>query len=442
MRVLLLYVSMPENVSVPESGKQRRVLFPSLTLAHLAALFPRDYDVVLCNEDIEDLPTDEDYDLVGITFYGVAAARAFRIAQRFRSRGIPVVFGGPAATTAPEMCRPYCDCLVVGEAETALPQLIADLEAGHLAREYASDRLADIASLPIPRYDLMDRNHYMGVFPVQTPRGCTFKCSFCSVAQLNRNTVRYRPIDEVLRDIQAAVTASGSRHIFFVDDNINMNPKRAKDLFEALIPLRIEWHSFATSLIGKQPDVLRLAAKSGCRMLFMGFESLSQGDLRDLNKSFNRPDEYREIIAAIHDAGIHIMPSFIFGMDGEDAGVFRRTLDFIEANRLSFPLFHILTPVPDTPLYDRLRIEGRILVEDIEQYDGSHIVFRPDGMEPAELQRGFDWIVRTAYSLPSILRRTILCRPLRGRHGLRMQMLAAGINLHYWRKARPGASRP
>jgi len=435
MRILLLYVSMPEDIKVPEFGKKRRVMFPSLTLAQLASLFPDDYDIILCNEDVEDIPYDEEFDMVGISFYGIAAAQAFLVAKKFRDKGIPVVFGGPAVTTSPELCKSFCDSMVIGEAETSIKRLISDLESGKLAPRYSADYLADISSLPVPRYNLLNKDHYMGVFPVQTARGCTFQCSFCSIAKLNNYSVRYRPIDDVLRDVKAATSSSGTNQIFFVDDNINMNPKRAKELFEALIPLKIEWHGFATSIIGKQPELLRLASESGCRMLFIGFESLNYENLQNLNKPFNRPDEYKKIISTIHDHGIHIMPSFIFGLDGEDQGVFERTLNFIESNRLSFPLFHILTPIPGTPLYEKLESEGRILEKDLSHYDGNHVVFRPNNMESEHLQRGFDWIINSTYSLPSIFRRTVLRHPIGGWRALKTQIFVAGINLYYWRKA-------
>jgi len=434
VKILLLYVSVPDKASPNEFGKKRRVLLPSLTIAQIASLFPEDYSIVLCNEDVEEIPYNEEFDLVGISFYGVAAAQAFSVADKFRSKGIPVVFGGPAVTTSPELCQPYCDSMVIGEAESCIQQLISDLENNNLSPVYSSINLPDISSLPVPRYDLLNKDHYMGVFPVQTARGCIYRCSFCSIAKLNNYTVRYRPIDEVIRDVKAAIEASGTNKVFFVDNNINMDPERTQELFEALIPLKIEWHGFATTLIGKQPVLLDLAAKSGCSMLFIGFESLNSESLNDLNKPFNRPDEYKNIIYEIHKYGIHIMPSFIFGLDNEDPGIFRQTYDFIMSNRLSFPIFHILTPVPNTPLHDQLQKEGRSLEKDMTQYDGNHVVLEPNNMEVQILQEGFAWIKYTTYSILSIVRRTILRRPLGGWKGIKTQLLVTFLNFYYWKK--------
>lgn len=402
MKLLIVHAS----TQVP--ARRRKGLFPSLTLAHLASLFPLDWDITLCDESVEDFPAYDKFDLVGVTFYGSAAPRAFSIAEGFRSRGIPVIFGGPGATTLPDLCRQRCDSLVVGEAEEVIPQILHDIQSGDLKPSYSSERLPSISSLPIPRYDLLDPKHYMGVFPVQTARGCTFRCSFCSIPQLNHNTVRYRPIDDVVRDIRAAIKASGSNRIFFVDDHINMNPKRSIELFEAIAPLRIEWYSYATSIISRQSDVLRLAADSGCRMLFIGFESLNQNRLRLMNKQFNLPQGYNDTIATIHDHGIHIMPSFIFGLDGEDSSVFQETLDFVESNHLSFPMYHILTPIPGTELFRSLEEDGRLITDDLAHFDGKHVVYQPSSMTADELRDGFEWIVGSTYGLRSILRRTLL----------------------------------
>ncbi len=429
MKVLLIHSSLPEIGNI---GKRRRALFPSLTLAYLAALFPKDYRIVLVNDIVEDIPYDGEFDLVGITFYGIAALRAFDIARRFRERGIPVVFGGSTATLQPEFCRPHCDSVVIGEAEHLMPRLLSDFESGRLAPDYSAVGASDISQLPVPRYDLLDRSRYYGIYPVQTARGCIFRCSFCSVPRLAYNTVRYRPIEEVIRDVHAAIASSGSRRIFFVDDNINMKPERAAELFEALIPLRIEWYSYATILIAKQPKVLRLAAESGCRMLFIGFESLSQEMLNDVHKPFNQAKNYREAIETIHAHGIHIMPSFIFGLDGDDPGVFRRTCEFTDANGLSFPVFHVLTPIPGTSTFEQMTAEGRIIENDLRRFDGRHVVFQPRGMHPEELESGFEAARRYIYSLPSILRRTVLRRPVGGWRHVGTQLQMAMLNLHYW----------
>lgn len=430
MKVLLIHASLPD---IGITGKRRRTLFPSLTLTYLAALFPDEYEIILCNDVVQDIPFEDKFDMVGITFYGIAASRAFTIARRFRDRGIPVVFGGPTATAQTEFCRPHCDCIVIGEAETIMPSLVADLESGHLAPIYMADYQADLTSLPVPRYDLLDPAHYMGIYPIQTARGCVFQCSYCSVPVINNFTVRYRPIEDVLYDIEAVIANSGSRQIFFVDDNINMNPKHAIKLFKALIPLRIEWYSHATSLIGKQPEVLQLAAESGCRMLFIGFESLNQDKLKNVNKPFNHPINYSEIITVIHNHGIHIMPSFIFGLDNDDPGVFQRTLEFLESNHLSLPTFHILTPTPGTEIFDRLQAENRILEDDLARFDSRHAVYEPHGMSSDELEKGFVWIKRRTYGLASILRRIILCRPIGGWYAWREQLRMVMLNFHYWR---------
>lgn len=375
--------------------------FPYLALTTLAALTPDGVTVRLIDENVEDLDWQALPDLVGISLMTPLAPRAYEIAAAYRQRGVPVVLGGIHATMMPEEAANHADAVVVGEAELLWPQVVADALDGKLQPLYRANGYPLLAHLPIPRRELLRRKAYFFVNTVQTTRGCPFDCEFCSVTQFFGNTYRLRPIDEVEGEIQNLE----GRFVFFVDDNIIGDGNYARELFQRLAPYRLKWASQASITIAKDGELLNLARRSGCMGLFIGFESLSQQTLQAMGKSFNRVNAYRDRIKRIHDHGIGIQGSFIFGNDGDTPAVFDDTVRFTTENRLDAALFSILTPFPGTRLYYKMCSEGRILSQDWSRYDMNHVVFQPRGMSPQQLQEGFDWAYRRLYSWSSITRR-------------------------------------
>lgn len=375
--------------------------FPYLALTTLAALTPADVTVRLIDENAEDLDTQTKTDLAGISLMTPLAPRGYEIAAVYRQRGVPVVLGGIHATMMPEEAGAHADSVVVGEAERLWPQVVADARQGQLQPLYRENGYAPLAHLPTPRRELLKRKAYFFVNTVQTTRGCPFDCEFCSVTQFFGHTYRLRPVDEVEREIRNLE----GRFVFFVDDNIVGDRGYARDLFRRLIPYRLKWASQASLTVGKDPELLDLAQRSGCMGLFIGLESLSQKTLKEMGKSFNRVDSYRDRIKRIHDHGIGIQGSFIFGSDGDSPAIFEDTVRFTEETRLDAALFSILTPFPGTRLYHKMRSEGRILSQDWSRYDMNHVVFQPRGMSSRQLQQGFHWAYRRLYSWPSIARR-------------------------------------
>jgi radical SAM superfamily enzyme YgiQ (UPF0313 family) len=377
------------------------IWFARLTLTALAALTPPEIEVKITDENVEPIDFEEDVDLVGVTGMVMHAPRAYQIAQRFRQRGIPVVMGGPHASSLPLEAKEYVDAVVIGEAENVWEGLIEDYKKGCLKPFYKKDHFCSMERLPFPRLDLLRKDAYMTVNCVQTTRGCPHQCDFCHVTHFFGKTYRCRPVEEVIKEVERL----DGEFVVFIDDNIAGNRRYAQELFTRLKPLRKKWASQASMTLTRDPELLQLAAESGCVSLFIGVESLSSENLKEVNKAFNRVSQFEEAMKALHDHDIMILAGFIFGLDHDDEGVFERTLRFCERNRIELPTFFILTPLPGTALFQRMESEGRLLHKDWGQYNGATVVFKPRLMTEETLQRGFNWACKEGYSWNSIFKR-------------------------------------
>jgi radical SAM superfamily enzyme YgiQ (UPF0313 family) len=379
----------------------KNIWFARLTLTTLAALTPPEIEVKITDENVEPIDFEEDVDLVGVTGMVMHASRAYQIAQRFRQKGIPVVMGGPHASSLPFEAKEHVDAVVIGEAENVWEGLIEDLGNGCLKPFYRADAYCSMEGLPPPRLDLLRKEAYMTVNCVQTTRGCPHQCDFCHVTHFFGKTYRCRPVEEVIQEVRRLE----GDFIVFIDDNIAGNRHYARELFARLKPLKKKWASQASMTLTRDPELLKLAAESGCVSLFLGVESLSSENLKEVNKSFNRAHQFEEAMKALRDHDIMIVAGFIFGLDHDDEGVFERTLRFCERNRIELPSFFILTPLPGTTLFQRMESEGRLLHRDWTKYNGATVVHRPKLMTEETLQRGFHWACKEGYSWGSIFKR-------------------------------------
>lgn len=385
--------------------KLSRMHLPGLTLPMLAAVTPDSVRLRLVSETTDEIPFDEPWDLVGLTGMGSGIVRAWQIADEFRRRGAKVVIGGIAASLAdPEWSLAHADALVVGEAEEIWPTVVADAAAGSLKRIYRPDRPPPIDALPLPRYDLMNAAKLGWWRPVQATRGCPFTCTFCSITAYFQAGYRKRPVDQVIRDVREA-KRHGTRYIAFIDDNIGVDWHYCARLWEALIPERVIWISQCSLHIADRPEMLKLAHRSGCRLLSFGIESTGAESLDTIDKAWNRPQRYREAIRTIRGHGIDVSTEMIIGLDGDDGSVFQRTHDFIMENRISIPRVHILTPVPGTPLYREMVTSGRMVHHDFGRYSGGQVVYKPKRIAADDLQKGYWRLYERLFSWRSILHR-------------------------------------
>ena len=400
-----------------------------MCLPVLASLTPPGVKIHLVDENVETVNLAEPADLVAISCMTASAPRGYEIADHFRARGVPVVMGGMHPSVLPQEAAEHADAVVIGEAENQWPRVLADFAAGRAQQFYRAEERPQLEDLPIPRRDLLRTDRYLTVNLVQTARGCPHACDFCSVSPMFGRRYRFRPIPEVIEEIRSL----GSHTVGFPDDNIVASPRRAKELFEALLPLDLRWVGQGDLSMAKDEELLKLMARSGCMAMFIGLESLSQDSLAAANKRANIGVDYEQAIAAIHRHGIDIIGSFVFGLDPDQPDVFRETVGFVERVKLGMAQFPVLTPFPGTPLYDRLNEEGRITSFDWSLYNMGNVVYRPRNMTAAELLQGRLYAYRRFYSLPSILRRMLVRRP-----GKSNWLLRTVVNLSYRRRLRGG----
>ena len=388
------------------SGIWRKSLrYQPLTLTTLAALIPPELpvDLQLFDEGISDVPLELDADLVGLTVITGTARRAYELADHFRKRGITVVLGGPHVTLIPEDAAPHADAIVVGYAEDSWPQLLRDFAAGELKPRYDQSPGLDLADRPFARRELLPGRHYLTNNVFEATRGCIHNCDFCVVPTAWGRQPYQKPVEQVIADIRQ----HGARKLIFIDLNLIADRDYARRLFTALIPLRVQWYGLATVLLADDEALLELAGRSGCKGLLMGLESISPLNLRQNHKGFNSPDKFARVVERLHAHDIALQGCFVFGLDHDEPDVFLKTAEFAVEAKIDLPRFAIVTPFPNTPLYQRLDAEGRILTRNWELYDGQHVVFRPAKLSVEELQMGTETAWKHAYSFRSMARRMV-----------------------------------
>jgi radical SAM superfamily enzyme YgiQ (UPF0313 family) len=397
-KLLLITASAPEIRLVRRS---RFLNFQQITMPYLAARVPAGWAVIHVDEEAEEIDWNVDADVVGITFHTPSAAHAYEIAAHFRSRGMCVVMGGPHVTLLPEESSQYANVIFVGEAEGLWEEFLKGFEAGSYLSRYQQTSAPSLENVPMARKDLFHRHDFTNGVLFAT-RGCPSECDFCTIAVMYPHKLRARPVAEVA----AEYASFKGRVIIFWDDNLAGDMLYAKELFRAITPYRKWWSSQASILVGRDDEFLDAAARSGCKQLFLGLESISQQSVAEVNKRFNRVEEYLQIIERIHSHGIAVQAGIVFGFDHDTPEIFRETVDFLEEAGVQNATFNILTPFPGTPLFRKMEADGRILTRDWRKYNSrADVVYQPKQMSPAELLAGFRYANERFYSLPSIAKR-------------------------------------
>lgn len=431
---LLLLDPYPRNNPYRMTASERRsIWFPKLSLPAIAAYTPTTWDVEIVDEAVMDINFETPCDVVGLSIMTCYAPRAYEIADEFRRRGKPVILGGVHPTYCPDEALRHCDAIVCGEAEDLWPQVITDIEAGTLKRIYRMGQFPTLSHYKPPRIELLSPDSYMTRLCTFTTRGCHFDCEFCSVSPFNGKTTRRRPVPEVIEELKRAkewlrsdiierMTRGSLLHalttslkiwvgleegsiVAFVDDLHNSHRAYCRELWQALKSLNIKWGCQSTLFLGDDPEMVKLAADSGCVSVFVGMESLSDDSLDETNKGFNQVRKFENQIKMFHDHGIMVNPGLVFGFDNDDESVFETAVEFLTRNKVELAYFNVLTPLPGTALFERLKREDRIIHQDWSKYDGKHVVYTPKRMSAEQLQEGFFWANHQFYSWPCIWNR-------------------------------------
>ncbi|HEY7039343.1 MAG TPA: radical SAM protein [Methylomirabilota bacterium] len=410
MRTRIIHLVNPKTDSITTRPLylNRALYSPLAGLLAVAATIPTDrYEVVLTDENIETIDFDLKADLVGISAMTAYVNRGYEIADRFRARGIPVIMGGVHPSFMPQEALKHADAVVIGEAELVIPKILDDLERGEMRGVYRADRLHPMVGVAMPRYDLLKKHRYVNRTFVQTSRGCHQGCTFCAEPLMNGLKFRYRPVDEVVREIDNC----GSRIISINDADFFGTADRPKEVMRALIGRGVQWQAGVTSKLAQDDRMLELAAKSGCTLLSIGFESITRSTLTSVHKHVNRPETFASLVEKVHSYGIMVFGLFMFGFDGDDASVFETTARFNIDADYDACAYSVLTPYPGTLTWYEMKKANRIVSYDWTKYDQANVVYRPAQMTGDQLRLGQTAAYERFYSVPSMARRF----PVRGR---------------------------
>jgi radical SAM superfamily enzyme YgiQ (UPF0313 family) len=413
-------------------GRTDKKMFFGIPLAipTLAAVTSRRHTVKIVDEEIESINFDEECDLVGITAMTYKATRAYEIAKEFKKRGISTIMGGIHASMRPDEASQHVDCVVIGEAEKLWPKIIEDFEHNRLQLRYTAERFPDISKIPPPRHDLTCYDRYFYFF-LQTTRGCSYNCKFCTVTKFNGRTVRVKQPEQVIAEIKEVTKLSQRRvktfidredggkrkkfktssRIFFADDNFAINRNHAMALCRALQKFQDEtgallsWFTQVNYRVGLDDELLKAMKAAGCRQLFMGFESLNKKNLKDMHKNMNSPGHYAAAIENTQRHGIKVVFSTIIGNKYDTAKIGDEIVEFIEKNNVFYVLPNILTPYPGTALENEMAKDGRIIIADPSCYNVRNVVFKPRKMTPYQLQKVFADLCIRLFSFKNMIKR-------------------------------------
>lgn len=396
-----LGVTLPGFV---ERGKVIAAL-PSLGLLTLAALVPPDDHVEYI--EVGDLESGaelrEGFDLVCISSFTAQSLEMYQLADRYRERGVKVVLGGLHVTTMPAEAKAYADAVAIGEGELTFLRIIEDARAGRLQPYYLEEKRGtyDLATAPLPRYDLLQIERYNRI-TIQTQRGCPHVCSFCASTRLFGRGYRQKPVELVIRDLEAIEKLWPRPFIEFADDNTFVGKKYGKELCRALIPHGIRWFTETDITVADDEELLELMYQSGCEQILIGLETISDKAIREADGhgwKAKKLKTYREAIDRIQSHGITCNGCFVIGFDGHDSSVFENVRRFALETNLLETQVTVLTPMPGTETYGKLRMEGRLLRE--RPWDSCtlfDVTFRPQQMSVRDLEEGMIYLFKELYN--------------------------------------------
>ena len=424
----ILFIQPTQYAENGKLCKQRKINLPGLAFPLLAAYTPAHWDVELLIEVVDEINFDAAADIIAIGSMGHATFRGLEIAAEFKKRGKIVVMGGYMASIAYKEAMKHVDSVIIGDAEIAYPKMLQDYEESGTVKSLYNYPIYELKNLPIPCYRLLTQKNIGTMLPVQAGRGCTFTCSFCSIACLYEGKYLFRPVDEVINDIKE-VKHLGFKRFYLIDDNIVSNPAYLKELCQKIKPLKMKWASQCAIHLAKNPGLLKIVRDSGCDLMSFGVESIRQDAINSLDKPWLKADEHEQNIKILTLSGITVSTEMIVGTDFDTEDSIRKTYDFIYRNRIPIPRFYILTPIPGSDLHKELKQQGRMLTDDLRLFDGTCCVHIPKQIEPKKLTEMYWWLNNNVFSIKSIFHRVLLNGRLWRNPG--MLLFSLGINFHY-----------
>lgn len=384
-------------------------VFPPLGLLTLTALTPPEFHVTLSDENAgEKIDFDSDADIIGITGYIIQMKRVFEIADRFRARGKTVILGGPIANLIPELCRPHCDVLFEGEAEYTWPRFLREWQEGRASDHYHEEEKIHLPDSPAPRLDVLKGKYAHGI--VQCTRGCPFTCEFCDIIVMYGRKMRYKPVEQVLQELEAW-QKRGAGQVFFADDNFVGNRAYAKELLRAIVDWNakqknpLAFYTQASVDMVRDEELLGLLRDANFISVFLGIESPRKASLAETKKMQNERLDLIDAIHKIQSYNLFISAGMIVGFDQDDESIFDEQYEFLQKAQIPIVMISVLLAVPKTPLYKRLKAEGRLLNMRGDTADCSHYVgtaggtnFHPLKITREELKRGQERLYQRLYA--------------------------------------------
>jgi len=402
-------------------------LFPPLGLATLAAYCNSEDEIDLQDEHVEELNIHDEPDIVVIQVYITNAFRAYHLADHYRKKGSYVCLGGLHVTSLPDEAMPHADTIFLGPGEESWPRFLNDFKNGGAKKKYISKERT-LETIPPIRRDLIKRHLYLVPNSIVVTRGCPHHCNFCYKDAFFEGGRSF--YTQQADDALAEIDRLPGKHLYFLDDHLLGNQRFATSLFDGMKGMKRVFQGASTIDAILRGNLIEKAAEAGMRSVFVGFETLSNGNLQQSNKKQNIGKDYEEAIRRLHSLGIMINGSFVFGMDEDDKDVFKRTVDWAVKNALTTCTFHILTPYPGTGLYKTMEQQGRLLHKQWNLYDTRHVVYKTTGLNEDELKNGYDWAYRSFYSWQNIAAASLQHKNLK--HAIKHFAYAGG-----WKKFEP-----
>ena len=418
MKILLVH---PKRRDKHNYASKIKAYIPPLTLPVLAGLTPKDIDIELCDESVDEVDFNTNADLIGITGITSQINRGYEIADIFREKGKKVIMGGIHVSAMPHEAKDHSDSILIGEAEDLWEGIIEDFRNGCLEEEYKANTYTDFKKLVIPRYDLLKLNRYRSStgtniprLPLQATRGCPFNCKFCSVTKFWGPKIRTKPLENIEKEL-LQIKLLGTNRIFFTDDNFIANISYTKKLLELLKKYDFSWICQVSTNIYQHEDLIAKMSNVGCSSIYIGIETFSEENLENINKDFNRMADYEKLFKLFSKYNIRVTASMMIGLDGDTRESLKDMVQRLIRLRVSYAVFYTLMLLPGTRLREEFLKENRVIDNNWDHQNGTEVTFKPKSFQSEELQDYYWELYRQFYSNQSIIRRIFTLTNLKGR---------------------------